>query len=58
MRVVEGFSTAWRDVPFYGPRGSVLDVPVGLAEAASHLFERVDATVPLHLVEPVAKLPR
>jgi hypothetical protein len=52
VRVREGFSTDWESLPYYRPKGSVLDLPAGLVEAAPHLFERVAADTPLHLVLP------
>jgi hypothetical protein len=51
VRVVEGYSTAWRDIPYAAPTGSVVDVPRGLVEAAPHLFEVVPPETALHRVE-------
>jgi hypothetical protein len=52
VKVLEGFSTQWEGLDYYGPTGSIVDVPRELATAAPHLFERVDASTPLHLVLP------
>jgi hypothetical protein len=52
VRVREGFSTEFEGLCYYGPTGSIIDIPAGLAAAAPHLFERVDPGTPLHLVLP------
>jgi hypothetical protein len=59
VKVVQGFSTEWRGIPYYGPEGSIVDVPKGLARAASQLFEVLDdQTTPLYLVQPTPERPR
>jgi hypothetical protein len=48
----KGFSTEFEGLCYYGPTGSIIDIPAGLAAAAPHLFKRVDPATPLHLVLP------
>jgi len=53
VKVLEGFSTHWDDLLYYGPAGSIIDVPRALAEAVPPgRFERVDPATPLFLVAP------
>ena len=58
VRVIESFSQEWRNFPYDGIQGSVMDIPKSFAKRARHLFEEVDAATPLHVVRPEAPYAR